>query len=203
MEKLISAGPFAIQEQVVNGAKIKCYVNQVKTMPEFYLQQFPIFKDKTWIVFEKERYTYGDVAQAAAALAHELAKTYSVKAGDRVALTMRNYPEWCIAFIAVTAMGAVCVPLNGWWSGPELEYGLSDSGSKVLICDGERYDRALPYLAKLGVKTIITRTNKPIPSNVASFDAIVKAGRDHATLPKIGRAVQQECRDRSRMPSSA
>ena len=64
--------------------------------------------------------------------------------GDRVALAMVNLPEWPIAFFAITALGAIAVPLNAWWTGAELEYGLADSGAKALICDAgrARADRA-------------------------------------------------------------
>ena len=50
--------------------------------------------------------------------------------GDRVTIAMRNFPEWSIAFWGATAAGAVVVPLNAWWTGPELAYGLADSGSQ-------------------------------------------------------------------------
>ena len=48
---------------------------------------------------------------------------------------MRNFPEWSMAFWAAAAAGAVVVPLNAWWTGAELEYGLEDSGSAVLFAD--------------------------------------------------------------------
>ena len=37
--------------------------------------------------------------------------------GDRVAIVMRNFPEWSIAFWAAAAAGAIVVPLNAWWTG--------------------------------------------------------------------------------------
>ena len=40
-------------------------------------------------------------------------------------------------------------PLNAWWTGAELDYGLSDSGTKVLICDNERLARIAPHLPDL------------------------------------------------------
>ena len=66
--------------------------------------------------------------------------------GDRVAIAMRNYPEWVVAFWAATCAGAVVVPLNAWWTGPELAYGLTDSGSVVLVRRRRagRADRAAP-----------------------------------------------------------
>ena len=44
---------------------------------------------------------------------------------------MRNLPEWSVAFFAATLAGAIVTPLNAWWTGAELEYGLTDCGTKV------------------------------------------------------------------------
>ena len=54
-------------------------------------------------------------------------------------MVMRNLPEWPVAFFAGMLIGAIVTPLNAWWTGPELEYGLADSGSKV----ADRRRRAL------------------------------------------------------------
>ena len=82
--------------------------------------------------------------------------------GDRVSICMRNYPEWCIAFIGVTAIGAIAVPLNGWWKDKELEYGLEDSGSKVIICDEERLGYAANYIKRTGLQAVVVRPQKPV-----------------------------------------
>ena len=79
----------------------------------------------------------------------QLQETYGIQLGDRVSISMRNYPEWCLAFIAVTRMGATAVPLNSMWKGAEYEYGLQDSGSKVFFCDPERYAMAKEACDKL------------------------------------------------------
>jgi long-chain acyl-CoA synthetase len=61
--------------------------------------------------------------------------------GDRVALAMRNLPEWPAIFFAAVSIGAIMVPLNAWWTGGELEYAMKDSGAKLLFVDGERHER--------------------------------------------------------------
>ena len=50
-------------------------------------------------------------------LAGTCSTTLGVAKGDRVAIAMRNFPEWSIAFWAATAAGGVAVPLNAWWTG--------------------------------------------------------------------------------------
>ena len=87
---------------------------------------------------------------------------FGVAQGDRVAIATRNYPEWAIAFWATVSIGAVAVPLNAWWTGAELAYGLKDSGSVVLFADDERIERIEPLLADTAVRTVIairTRTH--------------------------------------------
>ena len=100
---------------------------------------------REFLIYEDERVTYDAWHRATAALAHELVAR-GIGKGDRVALAMRNLPEWPVAFFAATTIGAICVPLNAWWTGPELAYGLSDSGARLLICDDERWDRIAPHL---------------------------------------------------------
>ncbi|MFG1710047.1 class I adenylate-forming enzyme family protein [Nonomuraea sp. M3C6] len=113
--------------------------------------------DKVFLVYEDEHITFEDHFRRAATLANRLVEEYGVHKGDRVAVAMRNYPEWVVSFSAVLAAGAIAVPLNAWWTEAELAYGVSDSGAKVLIADGERAAR----LASTGVPLIVTRGEAP------------------------------------------
>ncbi|NAS27295.1 AMP-binding protein [Herbidospora sp. NEAU-GS84] len=106
--------------------------------------------DKTFVVYEDERLTYAEFFRATATLAHAL-RDSGIAKGDRVAIAMRNYPEWIVSFSAVLAIGAIAVPLNAWWTAAELEYALGDSGARLVITDGERADRVA------GVPLIVTR----------------------------------------------
>jgi long-chain acyl-CoA synthetase len=54
---------------------------------------------------------------------------------------MRNYPEWVLAFMASTSVGAVAVAMNAHWQPPEMEYALTNSGAGVVFVDRERLDR--------------------------------------------------------------
>ena len=70
------------------------------------------------------------------ALANQCASVLTslgVVKGDRVALLMPNCVEFCCLFYGAAKIGAVAVPLNTRLTAPELEFILSDSGSKVLI----------------------------------------------------------------------
>ena len=105
--------------------------------------------DAVFLVYEDERTTFAEHYRIACTLAHRLRSTFGVEQGDRVAIIMRNLPEWIMAFWAATLAGAIVVPLNAWWSGEELRYGLEDSGSKVAFVDTERAERIRPVLGGL------------------------------------------------------
>lgn len=101
--------------------------------------------ERIFMVYEDERISFEAFHRAVAALAAEFAGQGVVK-GDRVAIIMRNLPEWVVAFYAAASAGAVVTPLNAWWTGAELEYGLIDSGARVAIVDAERFERMTEHL---------------------------------------------------------
>ena len=54
-----------------------------------------------------------------------------------------------MTFWACAILGATLVPLNAWWKAEELEFGVNDSGSRVLIADGRRIDALRDRLTSL------------------------------------------------------
>jgi acyl-CoA synthetase (AMP-forming)/AMP-acid ligase II len=151
-----------------------CFKRGPKTLGDYYEQTMTKFSDKTFMVFEDERLTFGETRQRMFALGAALVDDFGVKPGDRVAVSMRNYPEWAISFMAVTTIGAICVPLNSLWKEKEFLYGLEDSGTKVFIADEERFSLASMALKKLDIPAIVTRAKKPVEA--ADFDSVLKSG---------------------------
>ena len=158
--------------ETVRGVDYKVFKNLPPTLCCVYDQARQDHGDKDFLVFQDTRLTYNEAYERAAALAHQLVHRYGVKKGDRVAIGMRNYPEWVIAFMAITSSGAISVSLNGWWSGEELEYGFKDSGAKLAIFDQQRYERVASYLPELGVKSIGVRWEDELPDGVDDFDEV-------------------------------
>ncbi|UZK70965.1 acyl--CoA ligase [Sphingomonas sp. S1-29] len=153
---------------------------------------------REFLIHEDERITYDAHFRGVAHLAHKLVAV-GIGRGDRVALAMRNLPEWTQVFFAVTAIGAVAVPLNAWWTGGELEYGVNDSGAKLLIVDGERHVRlAGHYPAMPAVeRVLVTRAKTPLEGKAEPFEALVGAPTDWATLgelalPDIAMTIQPD-----------
>lgn len=142
--------------------------------------------DADYVVFEDERLTYAEHLRLAGGLAGHLASV-GVSKGDRVAVGMRNYPEFAVGFWATVATGAVSVPLNAWWTGPEMVYALRDSGAKVLFLDEERYTRIAPHLAELPdvVATIVCRSQAEPGNGVTSWEQLRDAFAAETSLPDV------------------
>ncbi len=138
------------------------------------------YGDKTFLVYENERWSFADVMRHADALGSLLVEKYGVGKGDRVAIGMRNYPEWVMAFAAITSIGAISVSLNAWWVEDELDYALSDSGAKVLIADAERVERTRDACKRLDVSVIGVR-GEPF-AGVDLWDEVLPLG---APLPDV------------------
>ena len=138
------------------------------------------YGDKTFLVYENERWTFSDVMGQVDALASVLVGRYRVSRGDRVAIGMRNYPEWVISFAAITSIGAISVSLNAWWVEDELDYALSDSGATVMIADEERIERSRDACKRLNVSVIGVRCSDSIETD--RWDELVRVG---AAMPDV------------------
>jgi acyl-CoA synthetase (AMP-forming)/AMP-acid ligase II len=77
-----------------------------------------------------------------------LADEYGVGKGDRVAFASANSLDYALAQLAVVSLGAIIVGLNGWWTGPELGYGMELTQPTVLFGDDVRLER----LAEVGIE---------------------------------------------------
>ncbi|MDG5746822.1 class I adenylate-forming enzyme family protein [Qipengyuania sp. XHP0207] len=139
--------------------------------------------DRLFTIYEDERVTYDAWFRAVARLAAEF-RAQGVEKGDRVALAMRNLPEWPVAFFAATCIGAICVPLNAWWTGPELAFGLANSGSKLLVCDAERWDRIAEYRAEMpDLETVFVSRCDADPAAAERLENVIGTPNTFARLP--------------------
>ncbi len=140
--------------------------------------------DRLFTIYEDERISYDATFRAVATLATKLV-AMGVGKGDRVALAMRNLPEWPVIFFAVTSIGGIIVPLNAWWTGGELEYGLNDSGSKLLFVDGERHSRLKTCYDQLDAleTVVVSRAREPLDGKAIALDDLVGPAGGWKDLP--------------------
>jgi long-chain acyl-CoA synthetase len=144
---------FEMEEVEVLGATVRTWRNAPATLRAI-LEMSRGHGERVFITYEDTQLTFSDHYRHVAHLAMILQNRYGVVKGDRVVIIMRNLPEWSIAFWAAAAVGAVVVPLSGWWTAPELEYGLRDSGAKVVFLDQQRTDRLADVLPSLDCQAI-------------------------------------------------
>ena len=169
---------FELIDGDVRGVKMKVF----KNAPAHLGQVFAGSRghgDKTFLVYEDEIITFAQAADRIDALASLLVNTYGVKKGDRVAVAMRNFPEWVMSFAAIISVGAVNVSMNSWWTEDEMDFALEDSGATVLICDQQRFDIGAASCVKKNIKVLVVRAEKPLPAGIDKWEEVLPLGDKH------------------------
>ena len=157
--------------------------------------------DKGYLVYEDERLTYAQVHERVDALCAHLASA-GIGHGGRVAIAMRNYPEWVVGYWATVKLGAAVVGMNAWWTRPEMEFGLADCEATVLLCDQERLERIAPGLGGLRedrrLHVVAVRTEGDLPDDAVHFDDALAAAGEPPEPPAIGpeEIGRASCRER-------
>jgi acyl-CoA synthetase (AMP-forming)/AMP-acid ligase II len=145
LEPLIGpGGPFEVEEVVLDGVPRRVFVRAPRTILDTFAMG-AAHADLVHLVHDDERLTFADVRTQAFALAEQLRTTFRVQRGDRVAIAMRNLPEFVIGFWGAALLGAIVVPLNSWWTGAELSYALDNAGAAVAFLDDERLARVADH----------------------------------------------------------
>jgi len=150
---LTAAGPLELTGDDSQGYPMRVYRNGPSSLREVLLAT-RAHGLRPFLIYEDETLSYAAHFGQVAALAHYL-RAAGVARGDRVAIGMRNYPEWSVSWWACHAIGAVAVALNAWWTGSELAFALKDSAPAALLIDGERLERLRPLLPELQVKSLL------------------------------------------------
>ncbi|MFN3473803.1 MAG: class I adenylate-forming enzyme family protein [Blastomonas sp.] len=177
--------PFEIETIDIDGIPTRCWKNAPPSLAAL-AHAARAHGERTFVVYEDERVSYEGWFRAMATLAQAL-QAAGIKKGDRVALAMRNLPEWPVAFFAIVSLGAIAVPLNAWWTGGELAYGIADSGAKLLIADAERVDRIMPHLADLDLleTMFVSRSVGDLPSRAVRLEDLIGSPGGYGNLESI------------------
>ena len=176
--------PFEMEERDIRGVRTRVWKNAPPTMRDLF-RLARSHGNKTFVVYRDERVSYDEFARAALAIAEALQRA-GVKKGDRVAIAMRNLPEWPAAFFGCLLAGGIAVLLNAWWTGPELQYGLNDSGAKVAIVDHERLGRLFEHLQNCPAleRVFVSRETEDVAHpQVTKLETIIGEVSDWHLLP--------------------
>lgn len=175
---------FEMIDVVSNGFATRTWKNAPGTLRDLFLLA-RAHNDRLFMVYEDDRVTYEAFCRATLLLAKEL-QAQGVQKGDRVAIVMRNLPEWPVAFFAASLCGAIATPLNAWWTASELAYGLENSGAKVALVDGERLVRIVDQLDALPAlkRVYVARNENGIAhARVTDLQSVIGAPNSWAQLP--------------------
>ena len=173
--------PYEIEEVLVHGQKLRAYANAPSSLRDIWLVSQG-HADRDALVYGEERWTYGEAHSAIGSVANWLAEE-GLQSGDRVAIAMRNYPEWLLSYWAVVSTGLTVSGLNAWWTENELEYALKDSDPRVLICDEERYQLILPIRSSFpDLKIVVVRGDSDFPADTTPWSTLLEC--DNA-LPDV------------------
>src|SRR6056300_789838 len=174
--------PFEVIYHEHEGVSFKAFKNAPKSLVEV-LAPGRGFSDKLFLQYMGESYTFDSFFDAADKMAAALQSGFDIKAGDRIAIAMRNRPEWLIAFVAIVHCGATVVPLNSWGRSEELHQGLSDSEAKIVICDADR----LHFIRAAGdtLPAIVVEPNAKEAASALFWDFIQQATNENLNKPDI------------------
>ena len=170
LNEVTKEGLLSLSTTEIRGNDYHVFDQAPANLREYYQLGF-MHGDWTHIVYEGERFQFKETMEKSNQLANSLVNDFGIKKGDKVAFSMRNYPEWMFTYIATTSIGAIAVPLNSWWKSDELEYGLVNSEAKLFIADEERLDRVQDILPDL--PRIAVRSKNPNHSEI-NFDQIIE-----------------------------
>lgn len=108
------------------------------------------FGSQPFVITDERQWTYAETVDWSKRIAAGLARR-GVRAGDKVAIILGNYPEFVALKYAISRLGAVAVPLNTLNRRDELRYLLEQSDSVLLVTmdsfRGNDYLRALDEIA--------------------------------------------------------
>ncbi len=137
-QALTSPGaPFELSDHAVGGVNLKVYKQAAPNLRDL-LDDGRQFGDSVFCQYPDQSWTFSQFFNAVDCLSEVLHHDYQIGSGDRVAIAMRNRPEWLVAFSAIIATGATAVPLNSWGKSEELNQGLTDSKARLVFCDPQR-----------------------------------------------------------------
>lgn len=176
--------PFEVETVSFGGVPLKAFKNAETSLGAF-LAAGRNHGDALFIQYQGESWTYEDFFLAVDKVCHWLIHEHHITKGDRIAIAMRNRPEWLVAFVAAVTVGAIAVPLNSWGKAQELRQGLLDSESSLVFADEARLafirelNEALPAVSADGQEADYTASMTDILSRGKSQPAEVVAVDKH------------------------
>lgn len=167
---------FEVKEIEVRGSNMRVYANAPPSLREVWLAS-AAHADNDYLIFGDERWTYAQAHRDVASIANWLA-SQGLEQGDRVAIAMRNYPEWLLCYWACVSQGYPVVGMNAWWVEDEMAYALKDSTPAILICDAERLARFTNIRDQFSDLQVVGVRLAQADTTLTPFQTLVSTGGD-------------------------
>ena len=178
---LTAAGqPFELVEAQVRGQPCRVFRNAPSSLAQLYVAA-RAHAGRPLAVMEGVRLTYGEVFSQAAVLTAHLSER-GIERGAHIAIAMRNRPEWLVAFIAITALGAVPVLVNSRGAAEELAYSLEYTRCRFVIADERCAGLLASAQAGSGIGGIVVGQ---VPAAVAHWLSFAAVVHPDATVPEL------------------
>ena len=158
-EIISSHKTFAVETALIRGINYPVFKNAPQNLCEMLKCGYASHDDgkADYLVYQNERRSYEAFCTEIKKTAWHLQNTFSVKKGTSIAIAMRNYPEFLILVMAISALGAKVVFLNAWWTTKELKYALEDSSAKLVFADRPRINSIEPLVKDLNLHMVAVR----------------------------------------------
>jgi long-chain acyl-CoA synthetase len=135
--RLIQRGsPFELQDALINGIQCRMFPKGPQTLLDIFRKAVS-FPQREFLVADESRLSMGHVIDAASGIYCRLRTHAALMQGRRVAIIMRNCPEWIAAFIAVVSSGAPVVAIHAGAYATEILDALQDAQCHLAICDAD------------------------------------------------------------------
>lgn len=171
--------PWELGDIEVGGRQYRGYSNAPSSMREL-LDAGRAHGEACFIQYQDDQWSFDDFFARADAVSQQLRARFDIQPGDRIAIAMRNYPEWMTAYVGIVNLGAVVVPLNSWGQAADLEYGLRDCGASLVFCDEARYRLIDSLLPTIKCRAVVARSTGDLADEAVSWETLMDAGMGQA-----------------------
>ncbi|MCL2337221.1 MAG: long-chain-fatty-acid--CoA ligase [Firmicutes bacterium] len=122
-------------------------------------------------------YTYGDFDRLINQFGNALLEI-GIQKGDRVAIYLPNSPEFLIAYFAIARIGAIALPFNIMYKGPEIKYIINNSRARILIgAAKETSANVIGILPDIPSVEQVISVGEPTVAGTISFADMLASGK--------------------------
>lgn len=178
-------GAFELETIVQDGLQLNAYKHACRSLPEL-INLGRAHGDKIFMSYQGEDWSFQRFFDVVDALAAGLQREFAVQPGDRVAIAMRNRPEWAVCFAAVALLGAVPAPLNSFGMQSELLAGVNDVEPKIVFLDAERLERLGDASAALDCAIVLADGAAPAGTAIRTLADLSAIAAPPPPLPATG-----------------